>query len=308
MKKAALLPALLLLSICLLFQTCVKIKGEQKTGKQFTFTDSYGRELELNLPVQRIVSAAPSITECFFALGLEQYLVGRTDYCTYPPATEGIKSIGEIMEPSLETILLLEPDLVIASAHFKRKIVEALENAGIKTAVIKEEDSFSGLYRTLETIAYLTGNPEKSTDLVSDLKTEVKSIINRLNNPQRPRVYYVVGFGNWGDFTAGGDTFISELIEMAGGENIAKDVQGWSFNLESLTLRDPDLIICPDEGGMIESLQSSNGYKDLRAVKSGNVFPINRDLIELQGPRLVEGLARLAEIIHPEIFSGEAGK
>ncbi|MBN1646496.1 MAG: ABC transporter substrate-binding protein [Spirochaetales bacterium] len=267
-----------------------------------TFTDSYGRRLDLALPVRTVVSAAPNITECFFALDLQDLLVGRTQYCTYPPEAAGIKSIGNIMDPSLETIIMLRPDLVVASSHFTRTSVQTLDTAGIPVAVLKEENTFEGMYRMLEKIGVLTGHEKRSAGLVKSIQDSVMRITVAVKNAPRPRVYYVVGFGEWGDYTAGGDTFINDLIEMAGGTNIAADISGWSFNLESLILRDPDIIICPDDEGMAEAMARTNGYRDLRAVKQGHVYTVDRDLVELQGPRMLDGLVRLAEIFHPELF------
>ena len=304
MKKA--LPVLILSFLILSALFMLFLQGCTKAAENYNFTDSYGRRLDLDLPAGRIISAAPNITECFFALGLQDRLVGRTDYCTWPPEALRIKSIGEIMEPGIETILMLRPDLIIASSHFKKSVVETLTADGIPTVALKEEDSFDGLYSALDKIAFLAGKPDRSKKLIARLRASVQEILDKLEGVSRPRVYYVVGFGDWGDFTAGGDTFISEMITMAGGDNVAADVKGWSFNLESLMMRDPDILVCPDDPGMKESLEKANGYRDLSAVREHRVYTINRDLVELQGPRIVDGLKRLAEIIHPEIFPGNS--
>ncbi|MCK5734879.1 MAG: ABC transporter substrate-binding protein, partial [Spirochaetaceae bacterium] len=110
-----------------------------------------------------------------------------------------------------------------------------------------------------------------------------------------PRVYYVVGFGEGGDWTAGGDTFISQMITMAGGENIASDISGWSFSLEAIVEGDPDLILIPSWAESI--FETTPVYSDLRAVKNGNIIVIDENSIVRQGPRLAEGFANLVSAI-----------
>ena len=131
------------------------------------------------------------------------------------------------------------------------------------------------------------------------MKAKIKSVTERVSGKEKPSVYYMVGYGKTGDYTAGRDTFIGQLIEMAGGQNAASDTEQWQYSLEKLLEKDPDLIICPLGAGYKEELPQANGYKELTAVREGRVYEINADLIERHGPRLAEGLQELAEIIHP---------
>jgi iron complex transport system substrate-binding protein len=105
-----------------------------------------------------------------------------------------------------------------------------------------------------------------------------------------------------GDFTAGKGTFIGKMIEMAGGKNAADDVEGWSYSLEKLVEKNPDIMICSMYYDTKKGIQSTNGYKDLDAVKNGKLFEIDNNLLDRQGPRLADGLVELAKIIHPESF------
>ena len=110
----------------------------------------------------------------------------------------------------------------------------------------------------------------------------------------RPTVYYVVGFGEGGDWTAGGDTFIGQMIETAGGDNIAAEISGWSYSLETLVEKQPEIIVVPDWA--LESFISAPLYSELEAVQNGRVYGINEDIISRQGPRLIEGLEQLNAI------------
>ncbi len=112
----------------------------------------------------------------------------------------------------------------------------------------------------------------------------------------------MVGFGQWGDFTAGGDTFIGEMLDMAGADNIASDLEGWAYSLEKIVEADPEIMICSQHWGAKEGLESTDGYRELSAVVEGRLFAFDNDAVDRQGPRLATGLRALAAIIHPELF------
>ena len=271
-------------------------------GGDITVTDSYGNTVSLDKPAERIVSAAPNITETVFALGKGNLLVGRTDYCDYPAEAASVQSIGSLMEPNIEKIAELKPDIVIASSHFKKKYYDKLVSLSIKVLVLKEEQSFEGVYTTIRDIAKITGAQKAGEDFVTGMKLTVRDIESRVAGKGTPKVYYVIGFGEYGEYTAGGDTFIGKMITMAGGRNIAADVKGWSYSLEKIVEGDPDIIVCSKYWGTKANLVKANGYKDLRAVQKGSVFEIDNNTLDRQGPRLAEGLKALAAIIHPDAF------
>ena len=115
-------------------------------------------------------------------------------------------------------------------------------------------------------------------------------------------MYYVVGFGKSGDFTAGKDTFIGNMIEIAGGKNAADDAIGWKYSVEKLVEKDPDVLICSKFFDTKKGIEATTGYKDLKAVKNGNLLEVDDNTITRQGPRLAEGLEAMAKLIHPELF------
>ena len=267
-----------------------------------TIVDSYDRSVTIEKAAMRVVSVAPSVTETIFALGKGDLLKGRTDYCDYPVEAIDIPSIGSLREPDIEAIAELEPDIVIASTHFTKESLDKLTALSIPVVVLSDQDSFEGAYRTIENISKIVGAEIEGQQLIKTMETTVDLVLEAVGGKDRPSIYYVIGFGEYGDFTAGGDTFINQIISMAGGNNIAKDIKGWSFSLEQIVDSDPDILVCSKFWDTKDSVIAANGYKDLRAVQNGKLFEIDNNMLDRQGPRLAEGLKALAEILHPEAF------
>jgi len=276
---------------------------ESSVSEGLVITDSMERTVLLERVPQRVVSLAPSITEVVFDLGLGDRLIGRTDYCDYPAEAASVESIGSLMEPNIEKIIELNPDLLIVSTHFDPDNISILENLGIAVAAFYNDQSFEGTYETILQIGRILGVEEKAQQKVESMKQSVQETLDIVAEAEtHPRVYYVVGFGSGGDYTAGGDTFIHQLLQMAGGENIAAHVEGWGFSFEKIVEMDPEIIICSQYWGAKEGLETTEGYKDLNAVTKGNLFAFDNNTIDRQGPRMDQGLRTLAEIMHPELF------
>lgn len=284
------------------FITLYLLMGSLLFGGAITVTGSYGITVTLQKPAERIVSIAPNITETIFALGKGNLLVGRTDYGDFPAAAASVQSIGSLTEPNIEKIAELMPDIVIASTHFKKESSDKLKKLSIKVIVLNEDKTFEGVYETIRDIAKISGAEKAGEAIIIKMQNMVHSVEKAVQGKPKPKVYYVIGFGEYGDYTAGGDTFIGQMISMAGGNNIASKVKGWSYNLESIIAADPDIIICSKYWNTKKNLIKANGYKELRAVKQGHVFEIDNNLLDRQGPRLAEGLQALARIIHPGSF------
>ncbi|MBL4930245.1 ABC transporter substrate-binding protein [Clostridium paridis] len=273
----------------------------EKKDTAIKITDSYNREITLDKAPQRVISVSPGATETIFALGDEKVLVGRSNYCDYPEKAKEIESVGEITEPNIEKITELKPDLVIAGAHFSKELVNKLEALGINVAVLYGEDSFDGAYKNIEDISKILGKEKKGQDIIDGMKKKVADVEKKINGLPHPSVYYVVGFGK-SDFTAGGNTFIGQIIEKAGGDNIAKDVDGWNYSKEKLMEKNPQVVVLSDKYNSKEGFTTGEGYKELNAVKEGNVYEIDDNMLSRQGPRQADGLEALAKILHPEAF------
>jgi iron complex transport system substrate-binding protein len=127
-------------------------------------------------------------------------------------------------------------------------------------------------------------------------------ITSKVKDAKKPTVYYVAGFGKSGDFTAGKNTFIGNMIEIAGGKNAADDAIGWKYSVEKLVEKDPDILICSKFYASKKGIEATTGYKDLNAVRNGKLLEVDDNIIVRQGPRLAEGLEAIAKLIHPELF------
>ncbi len=277
-------------------------KEATTTAYPYTVKDSKGNEVVIDKEPQRIISVAPNVTELIYALGKGDKLVGRTDYCDYPQEATKVESIGSLTDPNIEKIIELKPDVVIASTHFKDDVAKKLGDLGIKVVVLYNSEDFDGVYNSVNTLGQILNAGDKAKEVVTTIQNKVKDIKKVVEGKEAPKVYYVVGFGKDGDFTATGDTFVGQLIEMAGGDNIAKDATGWKYSLEKIIENDPEYIIVSKNYGMKDQFTSTAGYKELSAVKNGKVIEIDNNLLDRQGPRLAEGIETLAKIIHPDLF------
>lgn len=251
----------------------------------------------------RIISLAPSVTELIYALDKGDQLLGRSEYCNYPEEVNDVPSIGSLSDPSVEMILELQPDMVFVSAHLKEDIAKKLEDLGIRIEVIHNAEDFNGSYDVINMVGDLINASDKAQELVTSLEKEIEDIREKVKGQEMPKVYYVVGFGKDGDYTTTGDTFIGQMLEIAGGTNIAKDARGWKYSLEKIIEEDPQYILISEDYGMKEEFEQTEGYKELSAVKNNKLIEVDDDLLNRQGPRLAQGVESLAKILHPDLFN-----
>lgn len=271
-----------------------------------TIVDDYGRSVVIPTHPQRIVSASPSITEIIYALGQSHRLVGRTEFCVYPPAADTLTSIGGISNLNTEAILALRPDMVISASMIPQRSVDQLEKMGVPVVCIIEKNHFEDLYNNITRIGQLMQCETAADSLNTQLRQQVHSQLNQADSPNTPplhlqptnppTVYYVVGFGATGNFTAGGNTFIDDIIRLAGGQNLAHDINGWSYSLESLMQNDPDYIVVRREDSA--AFCNTQPYKQLSAVKQGHVIGIESGTMDLQVPRNIDAVIYLRNRIN----------
>ena len=264
-------------------------------------TDSLGRQIAITEKPERVVCLSPGATEIVAALMTDEVIVGRTEYCNYPEGITTVPVVGDMIAPSIESIIGLKPDIVISTTTMNEDTLKKLDELQIPNVLIDEKESFEGTYNTIQKIGMVLREEEKAQKMVLAMQKEVAAITDKLKNVEKkPRVYYMVSFGESGDFTAGGNTFINQIIELAKGENIAKDITGWTYSLEQIVAGDPDIIIAPDYVD-VDKLKETPVYKDLKAVKENKVFLVDEDIMSRQGPRLAEGVKIMARTLHPEI-------
>ncbi len=270
--------------------------------------DGLGRKVTINTVPQRIVSLAPSNTEILFALGLGDKVVGDTEYCNYPEAAKTKSKVGGFSTVDIEKVVSLRPDLVLATQIHSKTVIPALENLGI-TVVALSPHSLNEVLDSIALAGKITGQDKEAAELVSDMSTRIKGITDKtqkLPPDQRPRVFYVT----WHDplWTAGPGTISHDVINLAGGQNIASDINGdKTIDLETVINRNPEVIIVSVGMGTGEDLpwqyiKSESRLKNTQALLNGRVYKIDGDLIDRPGPRIVEALEQMAQFIHPELF------
>ncbi|MDR1758055.1 MAG: ABC transporter substrate-binding protein [Bacteroidales bacterium] len=250
----------------------------------FRETDSYGREVILATPPKRIISLSPCITEMIFELQSGNKLVGISDFCDYPTETDTMTKVGGMLNFSIEHILSLRPDIVLIGSIVQQNDVQKMEDAGLKVFAAREEQHLSGMYHTITLLGKMLQRDSLACEKVREWKSRIASLDTLSGKMQtRPSVYYVVGFGNTGDYTAPKNSHIHEMITLAGGRNVGEPLSGWSVSREYLIQQNPDMIFIRQED--FKTFLNTKPYIYLSAVKNENVYPITSSWIDVSGPR-----------------------
>lgn len=272
-----------------------------------TFVDDLGRKIYLAKPPGRIVSVAPSITEILFAIGAGDLVVGVTEFCDYPPEARRKPKVG-YSHPNLESIVRLEPNLVLAPREFLRaELLAKLDQLKIATFIL-EARTIEDIPAHIQTIGRLVEHTVQADDVATKLRRRIGEVRAATEHLTRPRVLYVLHSQPL--ITAGPGSFIHRLIELAGGTNIADHTSSPypRINIEEVLKRDPEIILFP-VGGADEVPESEQQqwrrWTTVSAVRSGRLHRISADLLNRPGPRIVDGLDTLARIIHPEVFEAK---
>lgn len=268
-----------------------------------TFVDMVGRQVEIQTPPRRIVSLAPSLTEILFALGAEDTLVGVTDYDNYPPQVREKPSVGGGIDPNLEVIVALRPDLVLVAADANRwGTLVQLERLNIPVYGVKPI-GVEGVLDSIEKVGEAVGRRQQAEALIAEMRDRLNAVSEKVGELAKPKVLYAV----WIDplIVAGRDTVIHDLIRLAGGANAVRERGFPRLSLEAVFDHPPDLILLAfDRGGLgyREVLPHLPGWEDMPAVRQGAVRVIDASLMNRPGPRIVEAVEILGRVLHPEVF------
>ncbi|MBV6450688.1 MAG: Vitamin B12-binding protein [Anaerolineales bacterium] len=276
---------------------------------ELTLTDGLNREVKLDGPAQRVVSLAPSNTEILYAVGAGSQVVGRDEFSDYPAEAATVESVGgSFGEYSVEAIVALKPDLVLAAEINTPELVSQLEELGLTVYYLKNPTTLEEMYGNLEIVGQLTGHDV--TEMVASLKARVAAVDEKIAPiSARPTVFYEIDATDPAKpYSYGPGTFGHLLIERAGGANLVA-LAGITdaypqVSLEQIVATNPSIIVLGDSmwGVTPESVQTRAGWEALDAVKNGNIFPFDDNLVSRPGPRLVDGLEQLAKLLHPELF------
>lgn len=266
-------------------------------------------EVSSNEDDLRIVSLAPNVTEIIYALGSGDQLVGRTDYCNYPEEALAITSIGTLWEPNLEAILSLDADIAIASSIVDPSFIERLKAAGIEAYQFYEEESIDGTHALIEKVAACIGKEAEAAEIVKSMKDRIAAVqakVSTIPADQKKSCVYMIGYGEWGDYAATGETYLNDVIEVAGGINAAAAGSFWSITKELLIAEDPNVILLGaysySDPNDVKHFTELAPYSELTASKTGNVLTINGDAAERQGVRTADCVEEIAKALYPELF------
>jgi iron complex transport system substrate-binding protein len=284
----------------------------------YNLVDDTGYTTHMDAIPEKIISLAPSTTEIAFALGLDNKVVGVSDYCNYPYdfsawiAAGNMTSIGDFSNPNLEVIATLDPDLILATAGVQGPTVGTLRDLGYNVLVLNPAD-IDGVLQNIELVGNATGTAAKAKSLIDDINSRIDAVVNKVASAaSKPKVYYEVWYDPTSLWTAGSKAWQNELIEKAGGVNLFadQDLDYFQSSAEAVVTRNPDVILLPQEGMgqgepfwiSLEAVASRPGWDSTSAVQNNRLCTIDSDTISRATPRVADAVEALAMAIHPELF------
>ncbi|MGB9876430.1 MAG: ABC transporter substrate-binding protein [bacterium] len=269
----------------------------------FKARDDRGKYVILKTQPKRIISLSPATTEMLFAIGVGNRVVGVTSFCDYPPSVRKLPKVGGFINPSLESIVALKPDLIVAMRGNPLSLLQRLEKMGYPVFALNPS-KISDVFNAMERLGGITGS-RKARSVVASLKKRLERIkkdVERIPFEKRPKVMIelwdnpliVFGKGSIGD----------EVIRLAGGRNVIEErkIPYPKISLEVLLRNQPDVIILAHMTRVrnpLEEVKRRENWDKLRAVREGKVYAIDADIIDRPGPRLVQAVEILHRLLYP---------
>ena len=272
-----------------------------------TLTDAVDHEITLEKAPETIVSLQPSNTEILFALGLSEEIIGVNDWDNYPEEALEKEKVGG-MEFNVEKIIAMNPEIVfahesalgVASGGFQQ-----LRDAGVSVYVVKNATDFEETYATIETIGKATGKIEEAEKIVTDMKAKVEEVLAKTATVENKKKVFVETSPAPEIYTPGKNTFMNQMLDMIGAENIAADQEDWfMMDPEEIVNRNPEVIVVMYDyiDTAVEDVYKRNGFDAITAVKEKAVVQVDENKTSRTGPRLADGLEEIAKAIYPEAF------
>jgi iron complex transport system substrate-binding protein len=269
-------------------------------------TDETGRTVRVPQPVNRIVSLAPSLTETVYALGLQDHLVGDTEYCDYPPDAQKKTKVGDTINPSLEEIVVLYPDLVLVTKGLNRlETVHGLDNLGI-SSYATDPHTVNEIAGSSKKLAEVLGAPEAGASVAAEMERHLAELQLHLASSPPKRVLFVV----WHQplISVGKHTFIADALRLAGAVSIVDSEQDWPHvSLEEVARLQPDFLVfaashSESVSPTVEALATLPGWSIVDAVTNRR-FAVISDAVNRPAPRIVSAIEDLARQLHPGAFA-----
>jgi len=261
---------------------------------------------------QRIITLAPNITEIAFAIGLDEKVIAVTKYCDYPTQVKFLPTVGGFIDPNLEAIVALQPDLVILVAT-QQQTIKQLQQLNIPTLAVHNA-TLSDITESISAIGKATHQQQQAQQLLSQIDQKIRSVRHKVATLNRPKVMVTMGHSTGGEqvktvYIAGQHDFYNDLINLAGGQNSyqATHLKVPSLSVEGILQLNPDVIIdifpeASDHNANIEQVkQQWQNLSYVNAVKNNRVHIIEENYATIPGPRIFQLLDKMAKIIHPEI-------
>jgi ABC-type Fe3+-hydroxamate transport system substrate-binding protein len=265
--------------------------------------DDAGRHVALPPHVDRVISLAPNLTEIMFAVGAGASLVGNTTYCDFPAQAKNVEKVGDTLHPNLERIIALRPQVVLVSTASQLEgFTEQLKNHNIEIFITDPHD-LEGVFRSINQVGEIVGKVAEAENLVAKLRERSAVVESAVSPLPRVRVFYQLSAEPL--YTAGRDSFVTDLIKRAGADSVTANVPGaWpKYSGESALAAKPDAIILPTGGSMGEGNSTlAEALRKSPAAQQGKVYKINDDHLVRPGPRAVDGLEEMAKALHPDAF------
>ncbi|MCQ2437615.1 MAG: ABC transporter substrate-binding protein [Clostridia bacterium] len=290
--------------LCVLMAVCICLFSA--AFAEINVTDMTGREITLDAPATKIVALTASDCEILYAVGAGDALVGRGEYCDYPAEVFDIPSVQSGYDTNIEQIIALEPAVLLMSTMAQtEEQVKQLEDAGI-TVIVSDAQDIAGTYEAIRLIGAVTGHDEEAEQVIADMQATFESVAAAAAEAEAKTIYFEVSPLAWGLWTAGNYTFMNEVAEMIGLENIFADVDGWAeISEEQVIERNPDLIMTITmyfgEGPTPEEeILGRAGWENITAVQNGAILNLANNELSRPAPRLADGAAMLYDFAYGE--------
>jgi len=304
MRKRLIMLATLVLGLCVRTAFAIPTPPRPNTQAERQVTDEVGRHMIISAAIRRIVSLAPNLTEIVYALGAGDRLVGDTNLCDTPPEAKSKPHVGNPQDPSLEAIVALHPDLVLATGSINvPQTADTLLKLGLPVYTTYPH-TVRQMLDSITEIGSLIGSASQSEMLKTSLRARLDALQAKLG--ERPLAHVLFLVGDSPPISIGTNTFIADALRWAGAESVLVTDQNWPQpSFEEILRIQPDYIVVtadyPGDTSQADDLRSSPQWKGLMAVKLGRIVTVS-DKFDRPSPGLVDAIEQLAHALHPEAF------
>lgn len=287
-------------------QSQEQAQTDLKTQYPLTVTDATGESFTFEKAPTKIVSVSPAETESLFALGLDEQIVGVSDFDDYPEAATTKPKMGGVSKPNEESIIAADADLVVTGISMSEEAVKKLRDLGI-TIFKTDPKSVDDVINNIETFGKITDRQAEAQKLAEQMKQDVADVTEAVKSvkPEDKKKVYVEFSPGW---TVGKGEFMDEIITLSGATNVASDMTGWNaINEENIIAANPDVILYADDvvedsKTLDQIIKARSGWDQITAVKNDQVIGLDANLLTRPGPRVTQGLKEVAKAVYPDLF------